>query len=222
MYKILLISKQIFSSWEKFEILKRKDFEILQEGNFEDAFDKLVKEKFDLFIAEETPMDFSFKRFLVSVLNQLKIPNLKGIFICSTTRDLNINSLDFEILKTPLKVEELENSIVKLLNLKKRSSIRYIVRMHLGISENKKGTFQTCVTMNISKNGMQISSSKPLSIGKEYYWTFQGSKEMEGLTIKGTVLNKIQEKEGSFYRYGVKFNENCKEEINKIENFLKS
>jgi len=217
MYKLLILSKEKESSWENFEILKRKDFSIKYERDFQKGFEILIRENFDLFVAEEKPHDFSFKNFCASILNQLKVPNIKGILICSTTKIEPIGPFK-EVLYMPLNCERFNFAIAKALNLKTRASTRYIVRMHLGlIGENVKN-FKTCVTLNISSEGMLVESTKPLPIGKVFLWTFQGIKDLEGFTIKGQILNKADEER---YRYGVKFIIENQDLKKKIEDFLK-
>ncbi len=222
MFKILLISKSSPTSWDNVGILKRKDFNVIFESNFEEAFQKLTKEDFDLFIAEENPFDNTFLIFINQIINQLKVPTLKGILICSETKDLEEIGPFKKILFTPLEPEDLNEAIAKVLNLKQRASRRYIVRMHLGVSEEGTGFFTTCTTINLNKGGMLIETTKSLPIGKVFWWTFQGAKELDGLTIKGKIVNEAMMESFSLnFRYGVQFLEECSKEIKKIEEFLK-
>jgi len=222
MFKILLLSKSSPSSWDNVGILKRKDFNVIFESNFEEGFQKLLKENFDLFILEENPFDNTFLIFVNQVLNQLKIPTLKGILICSITKDLKEIGPFKKILFTPLEPDDLNEAIAKVLNLKQRASRRYIVRMHLRVDEEGTNFFTTCTTINLNKGGMLIETTKSLPIGKVYFWTFQGAKELDGLTIKGRIVNEAKMETFSLnFRYGVQFLEECKEAIEKIEEFLK-
>lgn len=222
MFKVLLISKSSPSSWDNVGILKRKDFNVIFENDFEEAFQRLTKEDFNLFIAEENPFDNTFLIFINQILNQLKVPTLKGILICSATKDLEEMGPFKKILFTPLEPEDLNDAIAKILNLKQRASRRYIVRMHLGIREEGTSFFTTCTTINLNKSGMLIETTKSLPIGKVYFWTFQGAKELDGLTIKGKIVNEAKMESFSLnFRYGVQFLEECIKEIKKIEEFLK-
>ncbi len=222
MYKILIISRSSPSTWEQMGILSRKDFEVKYESDFEMGFQKLVRENYDLFIAEEWPYDSAFLSFYSAVISQIKVPNLKGIFICSTSMDIKKHSAISEILRTPLNPEKFNDAVASALNLKKRSSKRYIVRMHLGLRDDSSGLLRTCITINMNKGGMLIETTKSLPIGKSFWWTFQGVLELEGLTIKGTIVNESPRESFSLnYRYGVKFDESCKDAIKKIEEFLK-
>lgn len=220
MYKILVISNSSPSSWEVVGILKRKDFNVIYERSFEEGFQKLLKEKFDLFIAEEIPYDNSFLIFVNRVLNQIKMPWIKGILVCSTTSLIPAGSIKY-VLKTPLKPDDLNEAIANALNLRKRSSGRYIVRMHVGIGDEIR-LLRTCTTININKGGMLIETNTSLPIGKIYWWTFQGVKELEGVTVKGKVVNEAPvEGFSGNYRYGIQFLEGPLDSLKKIEEFLK-
>ncbi len=222
MYKILIISRASPSTWEQMGILRRKDFEVKYESDFDKGFQKLVKENYDLFVAEEWPHDSAFLSFYTAVISQIKIPHLKGILICSTSLGLEKHPSISEILNSPIDPEKFNDALASALNLKRRASKRYIVRMHLGLKDDYSGLIRTCVTININKGGMLIETTKSLPIGKSFWWTFQGVLELEGLTIKGTIVNEAPKESFSLnYRYGVKFDESCKETIKKIEEFLK-
>lgn len=221
MFKLLFLSKSSSKEWEKLEILKRKDFLLTFESSFEEGFQKLVRDKYDLFIAEEDPFSNSFLIFINQVLNQLKISNLKGIVICSKGTEIKEVGPIKKIIFKPFKMEELEDSIISCLNLKKRISRRYLVRMHLGIGEDKFSSFKTCVAINLNKGGMLIEAQGNLPIGKTYWWTFQGVKELEGISIKGKIVNEAPVEGFSLnFRYGVKFDEECRDSIKRIEKYL--
>lgn len=220
MYKIILISNSSPSSWKEVGILQRKDFNVVYEKNFEEAFQKLCREKYDLFIAEEFPYDDSFLVFINKVLNQLKVNTTKGIIITSTS-NLSPAGIIKVVLKTPLKPEDLDNAIANILNLKKRIFKRCIVRMHLGFGEDVH-IFKTCTTINLNKGGMLIETSSALPIGKVYWWTFQGVKELEGLSIKGKIVSEMPQEGFSLnFRYGVQFLDEFSEAAKKIEEFLR-
>lgn len=221
MFKLIIISKSSNTLWDKVEILKRKDFNLVFENNFESGFQKLAKDNYDLFIAEEDPSSSSFLIFINQILNQLKISNLKGIIICSVSSNLKPLGPIKKIILKPYKVEELEEAIANCLNLKKRISQRYLVRMHLGVGEDKFTSFKTCVALNLNKGGMLIETQGNLPIGKTYWWTFQGIKELESISIKGKIVNEAPIEGFSLnFRYGIKFDEECKDAIKKIEKFL--
>lgn len=222
MYTILVISNSPKSSWEIVGILSRKDFEVIYEKNFEDGFQSLIRDKFDLFIAEENPFDNSFLFFVNKVLNQLKVPSIKGILLCSKTKNLIEAGPFKKILYAPFKPDELNDAIANVLNLKRRSSIRYLVRMHIGIGEEKNNFFKTCTTINLNKGGMLVEVTSALPLGKIFWWTFQVAGELDGLSIKGKIVNEVPiEGFSSKFRYGIKFLEECSESIKKIEEFLK-
>lgn len=219
-YNILIISR-LSSSWDSFDILKRGDFSVNFSNDFDDAFEKILKEKFDLFIAEEYPNDPLFKKFVAKVLNQIKVDYTKGFLICSTTRDIFPAGVIKEVLFSPVTPLDFTNALVKVLGLKARKSTRYIVRMHIEFRENESSFMQTCVSVNLSKNGMLIETTKKLPIGKTFYWTFQGAKEIEGLTVKGIVLNEAKdEKFSSIYKYGIKFLPEDEKALEKLNNFI--
>lgn len=222
MYKILVISNSPKSSWEIIGILNRKDFEVTYEKDFDNGFQILLREKFDLFIAEENPFDNSFLIFVGKVLNQLKVPSIKGILICSKTKNLIEAGPFKKILYAPIKPDELNDAIASVLNLRRRVSIRYLVRMHIGIGEEKDTFFKTCTTINLNKGGMLVEAPSALPLGKVFWWTFQAVGELENLSIKGKIVNEIPvEGFSSKHRYGVKFLEECSSSIKKIEEFLK-
>lgn len=221
MYKLIFLSNSFKEDWKKIEVLKRKDFLLTFENSFEEGFQKLVRDKYDLFIAEENPFSNSFLIFINQVLNQLKISALKGIVICTKGTEIKEVGPIKKIIFKPFKMEELEDAIISCLNLKKRTSRRYIVRMHLGIGEDKFASFKTCVAINLNKGGMLIETQGNLPIGKVYWWTFQGVKELEGVSIKGKIINEAPMEGFSLnFRYGIKFDEECKEAIKKIEEYL--
>lgn len=221
MYKIILISKSNPSFWEKVEILKRKNFEVIFENSFEEGFQKISKGNFDLFIAEEDPSSNSFLIFINQILNQLKILNLKGILICTVRGDLKEVGPLKKILTKPFKLEDLDEAIAYCLNLKRRTSRRYLVRMHIGIGDNKISSFKTCTTINLNRGGMLIETTGNLPIGNTYWWTFQGVKELENISIKGKIINEVPSEGFTLkFRYGVKFLEECTDAIKKIEKFL--
>lgn len=222
MYRILVISISGNSISELVQILKRKDFEVIYEKNFDDGFQSLIKEKFDLFIAEENPFDNSFLIFVNKVLNQLKIPSIKGILLCSSTKDLIETGPFKKVLYAPFKPDELNDAIAFILNLQRRASKRYLVRMHISIGEEKDTFFKTCTTINLNKGGMLIESPTALPLGKVYWWTFQAAGELEGLSIKGQIVNEVPMEGFSLkFKYGVKFLEECSKSIEKVEEFLK-
>lgn len=218
MFKVIFISNFSVDSLDSAGILKRKDFNLTYTKDFDYAFDVLVKENFDLFIAEETPNDLKFLTFISKILNQLKIPHLKGILICSTSKNIKPTGPIKDVLFSPVNPLDFSNSVANVLGLKARNSIRYLVRMHLGLKDQEQKFLQTCVTINISKDGMLIETNKKLPIGKVFYWTFQGSKFIDSLTIKGKILN--EEKLDKFYRYGICFEKDNVEPLKKLSNFL--
>lgn len=222
MHKILVISNSPKSSCEIIGILNRKDFEVMYEKDFENGFQSLIREKFDLFIAEENPFDISFLIFANKVLNQLKVPSIKGILLCSKTKNLIEAGPFKKIMYAPIKPDELNDAIAGVLNLKRRASIRYLVRMHIRIGEEKETFFKTCTTINLNKGGMLIEVPSALPLGKVFWWTFQAAGGLDGLSIKGEIVNEAPVEGFSLkFRYGVKFLEECSESIKKIEEFLK-
>lgn len=203
--QIVLLSDVGPQAWWRASILRRHDFNVMPVKDFGAALEVLRRVPCELLIVEHQAGDESVWAFLTQVKDAFPLPAFKFILLSQSMPHGRPPEPVTQVLRLPCTPDQFDGCIAVALGIPPRSSRRYLLRIHLGYQGDPHAAQGLAASVELNSGGMLVECANHLTPGQKLTWSFVGVKELQGLSIPGSVLREDLPRKGNLRHYVVAF-----------------
>jgi hypothetical protein len=220
-HSVVLVSREGMEGWFGSTVLKRSDIEVHHTSDCRTAFQLVLKTDCRLVVAEDWPGCANFQGFLSEILFSFRKEDFRAILITGSMPPGPGAPPIVFVHPSGVDPDTFDRSVVEHLGLKPRAGKRYLVRLFLSASSRDEMSMGLAVCLILNGGGMLVESPKPLPVGKNYYWSFQGIPQLKGIRVPGRVLRPAAPEGGAKGPcFAVAFDEDALQERTLIAMYL--
>jgi len=218
---VVLISRSGMDGWWKGTTLGRSDLQVLTAQSYTEGYRLLVAGRRDLVVAEDWPGAEGFAPFVRELTTALNQQSFKAVLLTNQLLPGEVGRPVFDVLRVPCTPEQVNDLVVKALELIPRSSQRHLVRLHVGIEHGSQVEFATAVTLQVNAGGMLLECMEHLPAERKFSFSFRGIRELEDFSIPGSILRREGTPQLSrVFRYVVAFDPEAREQKRRLARYL--